>query len=44
MAKRKILAELIEGVEAMKKHREGKLTLPATLVSYLALKKPSPSQ
>ncbi len=27
MAKRKILAELIEGVEAMKKHREGKLTL-----------------
>jgi len=27
MAKRKILAELLEGVEAMKKHREGKLTL-----------------
>jgi putative transcriptional regulator len=27
MAKRKILTELIEGVEAMKKHREGKLTL-----------------
>jgi len=27
MAKRKILAELVEGVEAMKKHREGKLTL-----------------
>jgi hypothetical protein len=27
IAKRKILAELIEGVEAMKKHREGKLTL-----------------
>src|SRR5229473_772567 len=27
MAKRKILGELIEGVEAMKKHREGKLTL-----------------
>ena len=27
MAKRKILAELIEGVDAMKKHREGKLTL-----------------
>jgi putative transcriptional regulator len=27
MAKRKIFAELVEGVEAMKKHREGKLTL-----------------
>jgi hypothetical protein len=27
MAKRKILAEFISGVEAMKKHREGKLTL-----------------
>lgn len=27
MAKRKIFTELIEGVEAMKKHREGKLTL-----------------
>jgi len=27
MAKRKIFAELAEGVEAMKKHREGKLTL-----------------
>ena len=27
MAKRKIIAELIEGVEAMKKQREGKLTL-----------------
>jgi hypothetical protein len=27
MAERKILAELIEGVEATKKHREGKLTL-----------------
>jgi putative transcriptional regulator len=27
MAKRKIFGELIEGVEAMKKHREGKLTL-----------------
>jgi hypothetical protein len=27
MAKRKIFAKLIEGVEAMKKHREGKLTL-----------------
>ncbi len=27
MAKRKIFEELIEGVQAMKKHREGKLTL-----------------
>jgi len=27
MAKRKILTELIEGVEAMKDHREGELTL-----------------
>ena len=27
MAKRKIFDELIEGVDAMKKHREGKLTL-----------------
>jgi len=27
MGKRKILAELIEGVDSMKKHREGKLTL-----------------
>jgi putative transcriptional regulator len=27
MAKRKILDELMEGVDAMKKHREGKLTL-----------------
>jgi putative transcriptional regulator len=27
MAKRKIFDELIEGVSAMKKHREGKLTL-----------------
>jgi hypothetical protein len=27
MAKRKIFVELIEGVEAMKKHRERKLTL-----------------
>jgi putative transcriptional regulator len=27
MAKRKIFAELLEGVQAMKKHREGKLTL-----------------
>lgn len=27
MAKRTIFAELIEGVDAMKKHREGKLTL-----------------
>jgi len=27
MAKRKIFGELIEGVDAMKKHREGKLTL-----------------
>ena len=27
MAKRKIFEELIDGVEAMKKHREGKLTL-----------------
>lgn len=27
MAKRKIFDELIEGVQAMKKHREGKLTL-----------------
>ena len=27
MAKRKIFAELIEGIEAMQKHREGKLTL-----------------
>ena len=27
MAKRKIFQELIEGIEAMKKHREGKLTL-----------------
>ncbi len=27
MAKRKIFDELIEGVNAMKKHREGKLTL-----------------
>lgn len=27
MAKRKIFSELIEGVEAMKQHREGKLTL-----------------
>ena len=27
MAKRKIIAELVAGVEAMKKQREGKLTL-----------------
>src|ERR1700721_1770840 len=27
MAKRKIFEELMEGVDAMKKHREGKLTL-----------------
>ena len=27
MVKRKIFGELIEGVDAMKKHREGKLTL-----------------
>jgi len=27
MAKRKIFDELMEGVNAMKKHREGKLTL-----------------
>ena len=27
IAKRTILAEFIRGVEAMKKHREGKLTL-----------------
>jgi putative transcriptional regulator len=27
MANRKIFAELLEGVQAMKKHREGKLTL-----------------
>ena len=27
MSKRRIFAELLEGVEAMKKHREGKLTL-----------------
>jgi putative transcriptional regulator len=27
MARRKIFDELIEGVDAMKKHREGKLTL-----------------
>lgn len=27
MAKRKIFDELMEGVDAMKKHREGKLTL-----------------
>jgi putative transcriptional regulator len=27
MAKRKIFEELMDGVEAMKKHREGKLTL-----------------
>ncbi len=27
MAKRKIFDELMEGVSAMKKHREGKLTL-----------------
>jgi hypothetical protein len=26
MARRRIFAELIEGVEAMKQHREGKLT------------------
>jgi hypothetical protein len=27
MAKRKIFDELIEGIDSMKKHREGKLTL-----------------
>jgi putative transcriptional regulator len=39
MAKRKIFDELIEGVGAMKKHREGKLTLR----SYKVEVKPLPA-
>src|SRR5260370_7696127 len=37
MAKRKILTELLEGVEAMKKHREGKLTLRSYRVELAPL-------
>jgi len=37
MAKRKIITELIEGVEAMKKQREGKLTLRSYRVEAAAL-------
>src|SRR5260370_24562294 len=37
MAKRKILTELLEGVEAMKKHREGKLTLRSYKVELTPL-------
>jgi hypothetical protein len=42
MAKRKILAELIEGVEAMRKHREGKLTLRSYTVEVTRRGKPRP--
>jgi putative transcriptional regulator len=37
MAKRKIFDELIEGVDAMKKHREGKLTLRSYKVEVTPL-------
>jgi putative transcriptional regulator len=37
MTKRKIISELIEGVEAMKKHREGKLTLRSYKVELTLL-------
>ena len=39
MAKRKIFDELIEGVAAMKSHREGKLTLRSYKVEPEALPK-----
>jgi putative transcriptional regulator len=37
MTKRKIISELIEGVEAMKKHREGKLSLRSYKVELTLL-------
>ncbi len=37
MTKRKIFAELLEGVEAMKEHREGKLTLRSYRVELAPL-------
>jgi putative transcriptional regulator len=37
VAKRKIFEELMEGVDAMKKHREGKLTLRSYKVEVTAL-------
>ena len=37
MAKKKIFEELMEGVDAMKKHREGKLTLRSHKVEVTAL-------
>ena len=33
MKKRKLFDELMEGVEAMKKHREGKIKLPSRRVT-----------
>jgi hypothetical protein len=36
-ARRKIFGELIEGVDAMKKHREGKLTLRSYKVEAVPL-------